>query len=138
MGEPVSNLRRIEGHQTQIQGINPTYGGKQGFPLCGTSLENFEGRHGTCFLGQVFHNTVVLDGPCIWIMHRMSMNALRGVKKCVKIWLLNLKRATRIGRRCWFWCSMGGIENVILFGMIMQINCLVAHKMTTFQEYPSW
>jgi hypothetical protein len=122
MRNPMSNLSRIEDYQNRLKGINPAYGIQQGFILHKEDLEDFKRRHGAWFLGQVFHNIVVLGGPCVGIMHRSSKNAIRGAKRCIKIWILNMKRANKLEIRYLFFHNMGRIKNVIIFILGPQIN----------------
>jgi hypothetical protein len=124
----MSNLIRIEGYQTRLRGINPAYGRQEGVPLRWESLENCEGRHGTWCLGQVFHNNIVVGGPCVWIMCHVSKNALQGVKQCVKIWLLNMKRATRMRRRCCLMHNKNRLGCVIVLGLRFQIDHVFTHE----------
>jgi hypothetical protein len=43
-------------------------------------------------------------------MHHASKKTLHGLKKCVKIWLLNVKRATWLGEDATFGTSWEGLE----------------------------
>jgi hypothetical protein len=100
MGKPMMNLIKIKGYQTWLREINPFCGRKKGFSLCWEASKDFKCRHGTWCLGQVFHNNLVVWGLCIQFMCHSSNKYLQGVKKCVKGWIIDLKRATKIGIIC--------------------------------------
>jgi hypothetical protein len=87
-------------------------------------------------VGQVFHNIVVVGNLCVGVMCHASKNFLQGAKQFIKIWFLDVKRATRLGRRCFFLRNMGRLGNVIFVVPSLQIDCLVTHKNSHIQGRP--
>jgi hypothetical protein len=67
VGEPMLTLVHIKCNHIESEGSTHLW--LTTMPCMWDNFANFKGRHGTWCLGQILHNTIIMGGMCIGIMH---------------------------------------------------------------------